>query len=53
VATHIIELAQDPDIEMGEVVKALSMDSALSTKVLRWCCRRPMPRRRAAFANAS
>jgi diguanylate cyclase (GGDEF)-like protein len=35
VATHIIELAQDPDIEMGKVAKALSMDSALSTKVLR------------------
>src|SRR5476649_1766749 len=35
VATHIIELAQDPDIEMGNVAKALSMDSALSTKVLR------------------
>ena len=34
-ATHIIELAQDPDIEMGKVAKALSMDSALSTKVLR------------------
>jgi diguanylate cyclase (GGDEF)-like protein len=35
VATHIIELAQDPDIEMGKVAKVLSMDSALSTKVLR------------------
>jgi diguanylate cyclase (GGDEF)-like protein len=35
VATHIIELAQDPEIEMGKVAKALSMDSALSTKVLR------------------
>jgi diguanylate cyclase (GGDEF)-like protein len=35
VATHIIELAQDPDIEMGKVAKALSMDSALATKVLR------------------
>jgi diguanylate cyclase (GGDEF)-like protein len=35
VATHIIELARDPDIEMGQVAKALSMDSALSTKVLR------------------
>jgi diguanylate cyclase (GGDEF)-like protein len=35
VATHIIELAQDPDIEMGKVAKALSMDSALSSKVLR------------------
>ncbi len=34
-AAHIIELAQDPDIEMGKVAKALSMDSALSTKVLR------------------
>ncbi len=35
VASHIIELARDPDIEMGRVAKALSMDSALSTKVLR------------------
>ena len=35
VATHIIQLAQDPDIEMGKVAKALSMDSALSTKILR------------------
>jgi diguanylate cyclase (GGDEF)-like protein len=35
VATHIIELAQDPEIEMGQVAKALSMDSALSSKVLR------------------
>ena len=35
VAAHIIELAQDPDIEMGKVAKALSMDSALSSKVLR------------------
>jgi diguanylate cyclase (GGDEF)-like protein len=35
VATHIIELARDPDIEMGKVAKALSMDSALSAKVLR------------------
>jgi diguanylate cyclase (GGDEF)-like protein len=35
VATHIIQLARDPDIEMGKVAKALSMDSALSVKVLR------------------
>ncbi len=35
VASRIIELARDPDIEMGKVAKALSMDSALSTKVLR------------------
>jgi diguanylate cyclase (GGDEF)-like protein len=35
VATHIIELARDPDIEMGKVAKALSMDSALATKILR------------------
>jgi len=35
VASHIIELAQDPEIEMGKVAKALSMDSALSSKVLR------------------
>ncbi len=35
VATHIIELARDPDIEMGKVARALSMDSALATKILR------------------
>jgi diguanylate cyclase (GGDEF)-like protein len=35
VATHIIELAQDPDIEMGKVAKAVSMDSALTIKILR------------------
>src|SRR5271154_5944135 len=35
VATHIIDLARDPDIEMGKVAKALSMDSALSMKILR------------------
>jgi len=35
VATHIIELARDPDIEMSRVAKALSMDSALATKILR------------------
>jgi diguanylate cyclase (GGDEF)-like protein len=35
VATHIIELARDPEIEMGKVARALSMDSALSSKVLR------------------
>ena len=35
VAAHIIDLAQDPEIEMGKVAKALSMDSALSSKVLR------------------
>jgi len=35
VATHIIELARDPDIELSKVAKALSMDSALSAKVLR------------------
>jgi diguanylate cyclase (GGDEF)-like protein len=35
VATHIIELAQDPEIEMGKVAKAVSMDSALTMKILR------------------
>ncbi len=35
VATHIIALARDPEIEMGKVAKALSMDSALASKVLR------------------
>ncbi len=35
VATHIIDLARDPDIEMSKVARALSLDSALSTKILR------------------
>ncbi len=35
VASHIIELAQDPNIEMGKVAKAIGMDPALATKVLR------------------
>ena len=35
VAAHIIELAQDPGIEMGQVAKAISLDSALTTKILR------------------
>jgi diguanylate cyclase (GGDEF)-like protein len=35
VATHIIELAQDPNIEMGKVAKTVSMDPALTSKILR------------------
>ncbi len=35
VATHIIELARDPEIEMAKVARALGMDSALATKILR------------------
>jgi len=35
VASHIIELARDPEIEMGKVAKVLSLDSALASKVLR------------------
>jgi diguanylate cyclase (GGDEF)-like protein len=35
VAAHIIELAKDPEIELSKVAKTLSMDSALSAKVLR------------------
>jgi diguanylate cyclase (GGDEF)-like protein len=35
VASHIIQLAQDPNIEMGKVAKAIGMDPALATKVLR------------------
>jgi diguanylate cyclase (GGDEF)-like protein len=35
VASHIIELAQDPEIEMSKVAKAVSLDSALTTKILR------------------
>jgi diguanylate cyclase (GGDEF)-like protein len=35
VAGHIIQLAQDPAIELDRVAKAVSMDSALTTKILR------------------
>jgi diguanylate cyclase (GGDEF)-like protein len=35
VAAHIIELAQDPDIEMGRVARAVGLDPALTTKILR------------------
>jgi diguanylate cyclase (GGDEF)-like protein len=35
VAAHIIELAQDPDIEMSRVAKAIGMDPALAAKILR------------------
>jgi diguanylate cyclase (GGDEF)-like protein len=35
VASQIIELAQDPDIDMGKVAKVVSIDPALATKVLR------------------
>jgi diguanylate cyclase (GGDEF)-like protein len=35
VATHIIELARDPDIELCKVANVLGMDSALSAKILR------------------
>ncbi len=35
VASHIIELAQDPEIEMGKVAKAVSLDAALTSKILR------------------
>lgn len=35
VAGHIIALAQDPAIELDQVAKAVSMDSALTAKVLR------------------
>jgi diguanylate cyclase (GGDEF)-like protein len=35
VASHIIEIAQDPEIEMAKVAKAVSLDSALTTKILR------------------
>jgi diguanylate cyclase (GGDEF)-like protein len=35
VAAHIIELAQDPEIEMGRVARAVGMDPALTTKILR------------------
>ena len=35
VATKLIELAQDPNLELGKVAAAISMDPALVTKVLR------------------
>lgn len=35
VAIRIIELGRDPDIELGKVAKALSLDSALAIKILR------------------
>lgn len=35
VAAHIIELAQDPEIEMGRVARAVGLDPALTTKILR------------------
>ena len=35
VAGHIIQLAQDPAIELDSVAKAVSMDSALTAKILR------------------
>lgn len=35
VASQIIELAQDPDIDIGKVAKVVSIDPALATKVLR------------------
>jgi diguanylate cyclase (GGDEF)-like protein len=35
VAAHIIALAADPDIDMRKVARALSLDSALTAKVLR------------------
>ena len=35
VAGHIIQLAQDPAIELDRVAKAVSMDSALTAKILR------------------
>jgi diguanylate cyclase (GGDEF)-like protein len=35
VATHIIEIARDPDVELSVVAKALGLDSALSSKILR------------------
>ncbi len=35
VATRIIEIAQDPEIDISEVAAAVSLDPALATKVLR------------------
>jgi diguanylate cyclase (GGDEF)-like protein len=35
VALRIIELGKDPEIDMGKIAKALSLDSALATKILR------------------
>jgi diguanylate cyclase (GGDEF)-like protein len=35
VGARIIELAQDPDVDMGEVARAVGMDPALASKILR------------------
>jgi diguanylate cyclase (GGDEF)-like protein len=35
VAAHIVNLASDPDIELGKVAQAVSLDPALAAKVLR------------------
>ena len=35
VAVHILELAQDPDIDIGKVAKAVGVDPALTAKILR------------------
>ncbi len=35
VAARVIELAQDPDVEMGKVAKTVSLDPSLTTKILR------------------
>lgn len=35
VAARIIELGQDPDVSMGEVASAVSLDPALAAKILR------------------
>jgi diguanylate cyclase (GGDEF)-like protein len=35
IASHIIQLAQDPNIEMGRVARTIGMDPALTSKVLR------------------
>jgi len=35
VAAKVIELAQDPEVEMGKVAKAVALDPSLTTKILR------------------
>ena len=35
VAARVIEMAQDPDAEMGKVAKTVSLDPSLTTKILR------------------
>jgi HD-like signal output (HDOD) protein len=35
VATQIIALANDPEVDLNEIAKVLAMDPAIATKILR------------------